>query len=565
MAILTVGTGKRFATIAAATAAAHDGDTVDVEAGTYVNDFATIRTRIDLEAVDGAVTMLSTSTAALHPALLTITTDATVDGFTFSGLHTLAGTGAGVLVQGGAVTIERSRFTGNQTGLLATANAATSVTIVGSEFSGNGTGSLAGANIAVGAIKSLTVSSSFVHAAQGGDEVRSSAATTTITGTRIEDEGAAASVSVDLPSGGVASLQGDAIEKGAASTNAVIVRYGGETVQAGGALAISGNTVASDRPGAILLQNGSSTSATVASNVLYGVATAATGVASVSGTSVVTTRPGLGSAETPVATAAATATVEPAAASSAGGVAEAERGILVLDVSARAWQGDPTFTLTIDGVATGGTLAATASHAAGQTQTITIAGTFAAGAHAVVATFGSSLGAGPSGRALFLDGAQYNGQDLGIAAALTANGSVLIETAPITVATVVSFQLSEDAWHGDALAFISLDGVVQGGVRTVTASHAAGQTQLVDLQADLAPGPHTATVTILNGLQASAGANRALYVDAIDAAGVHYPAAAAHLAAGGSSSFAFTVAPPTASNGSLFVTVGSPQPLLALS
>ena len=125
--------------------------------------------------------------------------------------------------------------------------------------------------------------------------------------------------------------------------------------------------------------------------------------------------------------------------------------------------------------------------------------------------------------------------------------------------TAVAVNLSEDAANGDALAFISIDGKVQGGVQTVTASHGSGQSEAMRFLVDLAPGPHTAAITFLN-----AAAGRALYVDSIDVAGAHYAAAAAALTGGGSSSFAFTLAPPPVANGSLFVTEGAPTDFLLL-
>ena len=48
MSILTVGAGEQFTTLASAIAASHDGDTIQVQAGIYTNDFATINTKINL-------------------------------------------------------------------------------------------------------------------------------------------------------------------------------------------------------------------------------------------------------------------------------------------------------------------------------------------------------------------------------------------------------------------------------------------------------------------------------------------------------------------------------------
>ena len=299
MATLTVGTGKQYSTIAAAVAAAQNGDTVAVSAGTYVNDFATVKTAITLVAVGGAVTLQSTSTAALAPAFLTVAANATVNGFTFSGLRTLAGTGAGILVQAGNVTVENSVFTGNQNGILAIDNAATVISVQNSEFAHNGNTSGTAANINAGAIKSLTVTGSYIHDAAGGSEIRSLAAATTITGSRIEDNTTASAVAISLPNGGAVTLASNAIEKGAASTSPIAIQFGGGTLQAASSLTLNGNMLASDRSGATLLQNSTSAIASLAGNTSYGFTTLAAGPATLSGNTAATARPNLATAPTP--------------------------------------------------------------------------------------------------------------------------------------------------------------------------------------------------------------------------------------------------------------------------
>ena len=871
MATLTVGIGKQYSTIAAAVAAAQNGDTVAVSAGTYVNDFATVKTAITLVAVGGAVTLQSTSTAALAPAFLTVTANATVNGFTFSGLRTLAGTGAGILVQAGNVTVENSVFTGNQNGILTTDNAATVLSVQNSEFARNGNTSGTAANINAGAIKSLTVTGSYIHDAAGGSEIRSLAAATTITGSRIEDNTTASAVAISLPNGGAVTLASNAIEKGAASTSPIAIQFGGGTLQAASSLTLNGNVLASDRSGATLLQNSTSAIASLAGNTSYGFTTLAAGPATLSGNIAAMARPNLATAPTPslpapinygrpgavtptghiltvgaggqygtlaaaltaatdgdtiqvqagtylndtatvshkviiegigglaqfidtapvttgaahfvtttdvtfqnieifgantaailatagnltvdnsdihnngagiVATSGATsvgifdteiaantagdvataqistltlgndylhgATAGPEIQSSAinttltgdrvvqssgtsgapvqlpnggavtitgsaieegaagvtapvvqigggattyagstatltnntlisdatltptifvndtitaapatvtatifaGGAAGSTQvaggtntsptiatgvtvatnspwgataaptpgpltvtapsggpqgGQLILDLSETAWHGDAQFTLAVDGAPVGGILTVTAAHAAGQTETITIAGPFAAGPHSVALSFVNSLGTTGAQRALYLDGASYNGQDLNQTAALTANSTHLITTAPITVPTAVTLDLSETAWHGDALAFISIDGKVQGGVQTVTAAHATGQTQAISFPLDLAPGAHTASVTFLNGTSSPDGSSRNLYIDALTVGGAHIPTGPSPLTGSGAAAFAFTVAPPSAANGSLFVTLGAPMPLGAIT
>ena len=51
MATLTVGSGEQFSTLSAAIGASQDGDVIEVQAGTYLNDFATVNTKITITGV----------------------------------------------------------------------------------------------------------------------------------------------------------------------------------------------------------------------------------------------------------------------------------------------------------------------------------------------------------------------------------------------------------------------------------------------------------------------------------------------------------------------------------
>ena len=95
MATLTVGFNKQYASLSTALEAARDGDLVAVSSGLYINDYATIHTKVTLTAVGGKVTLLATAPLASGKALLTVTTDAVVDGFVFAGAKAADGTAAG--------------------------------------------------------------------------------------------------------------------------------------------------------------------------------------------------------------------------------------------------------------------------------------------------------------------------------------------------------------------------------------------------------------------------------------------------------------------------------------
>src|SRR5262249_2545900 len=84
--ILTVGPGQEYATIAAAVAASANGDTIEVMAGTYTNDFATINDNITLVGVGGMVNIVATGTALANSndkGILVTNGNDTIENFSF--------------------------------------------------------------------------------------------------------------------------------------------------------------------------------------------------------------------------------------------------------------------------------------------------------------------------------------------------------------------------------------------------------------------------------------------------------------------------------------------------
>ncbi len=558
--VLTVGAGRQFETVAAAVAASADGDTIDVNAGLYIDDGAVIGHKLIIEGVGGLAQFVATTAPANGVAQFLATTDATFRNVEIFGANTPGGVAAAIRSEGGNLTIVNSTIHDNQTGVVASATAA-SVGIYDTELARNGTADGRGADVAVAAIGTLTLRNDYLHDAVAGPELLSQAANTVLDGDRISQAAGNGGVAVDLPDAGRVAIGGTAIENGANSQSATLIRIGGGGMQAGSTVGITDSTLISHlagTPTTFVANTDPAVAVAVARTGFAGGTAGSIPVAGGTNTAPVTkTGVSVGKASPWGATGAPAAA--PLVATTLPANSATENGQLILRVSETAWQGDAQFKLLVDGTAVGGVLTATAAHAAGQSQTVTVAGPFVTGPHVVAVQFVNGLGAGDGGRALFVDGAMFNGLEFGAPAALPANGTALLATAPVTSPTAVTVDLSEDTAGGDALAFISIDGKVQGGVQTVTASHGAGETEAMRFLLDLAPGPHSASVVLLN-----AAAGRALYVDGIDVAGQHYDAAASAPTAEGGSSFAFTVAPPAVANGALFVTVGAPTDLLLL-
>ena len=245
---------------------------------------------------------------------------------------------------------------------------------------------------------------------------------------------------------------------------------------------------------------------------------------------------------------------------------------LALHLSEDAFQGNAQFTVSVDGQQIGGTMTATASHAAGQTQTLDVLGNFAAGSHTLAIDFLNDLYApGVGDRNLYLGSASLNGAALpNSALSLFSGGTQSLSflsptTAPAALAPVgsgpdtLALKLSEDAFQGDAQFTVSVDGTQVGGTMTATASHVLGQTQTLDVLGTFQGGTHTLSVDFLNDAYSPGVGDRNLYLDSASLDGATVPQSALALTHGGSQSMSFIGATPAA------MTIGSGPDTLALN
>ncbi len=276
MAALTVGPGQQFATLAGAVAASQDGDTIYVEAGTYLNDFAVITTDISIIGVGGMAHFVYDGTVAIpnRKAILVTFADVTLDHLEFSGAAVPDGNGAGVRFDGGSLTITNCYFHNNENGLLASPAPYGKITIDHSEFAFNGTGDGLTHNIYVGRIATFSITNSYIHDAVVGHEIKSRAETTIIQNNRIVDGNSTASYSIDLPNGGAAIIENNIIQQGQASQNPAIISYAAETQTpyANSALLISGNTILNQKisPFSVAVANRSTIVAEITDNDIFG-------------------------------------------------------------------------------------------------------------------------------------------------------------------------------------------------------------------------------------------------------------------------------------------------------
>ncbi len=297
MATLTVGIGQQFSTISAAVAAARDGDVVAVQAGTYVNDFATIDARITLQGVGGMVHVKATVPPPDGKAIFTVNTDATFSQFEFSGAQVADMNGAGIRLQSGNLTVLNCYFHDNQTGILTNYDPTATLTIRNSEFARNSASDGWSHGIYVGGIAKVTIDSSYFHDSAVGHQIKSRAAETVITNSRIADFSSTASYSIDVPNGGRVVLENNLIQQGANSQNPAIVSFGAEgNLYAGSSISMRGNTVVNELAGGgPLLWNAAGAPATMADTKVFGLTASqlVSGTASVSGTTFLASKPAI--------------------------------------------------------------------------------------------------------------------------------------------------------------------------------------------------------------------------------------------------------------------------------
>ena len=570
--VLTVGPGQQYSTIAAAAAAAQSGDTIDVQAGTYTNDFVGVYTNVTLQAVGGVVKMVATQDPPNGKAIIDEGgqgVSVTINGFDISGAVVPDDNGAAIRYEGGSLTLNNDYIHNNQDGLLGAPDPAGSITVNNSEFAFNGTGDGRTHNLYAGDIANLTITNSYFHDANEGHEIKSRAENTTVTGSRIFDNNATASYSIDLPNGGNATIQNDVIEQGPNSDNQTIIAYGEEgSLHTGTSVLIANNTIVNDRSSAIGVWNQTAHAVTLQGNSVYGLTTAnlTSGPANVSGTTFLTSRPVLdtsshwmpGSTLTPNDLALTT----PASESVAAGGTVAVSGVSVSDPWAAAAPG----TMTLNVSDTGAGTIAMAGHTATSSGRISVTGTLAQ-LNADLAGLSYTAGNGQGADTITVDVLNQ----AGVEATKTINVTVNAAAPPPPVITTgtgsdtLVLSMAEDAYNGDAQFTVAVDSTQLGGTFTTTALHASGASQDFVFKGDWAPGAHTVTVTFLNDAYGgTAATDRNLYVDAVSYDGNATGQSAALYNSGGRN---FSVTDTTAIPGttSQTVTTGAGSDTLVLS
>lgn len=228
---LHVGANRPIRTIAEAAVLARDGDTVQIDAGSYVNDVAIWQQdNLTLRANGGRVLLQTNGVSAEGKGIWVVRGGRIlIAGFDFSGARVADRNGAGIRLEKGSLTVRHCSFVNNEMGLLTGNDERAELTVESSEFAHNQRPDGHNHNLYVGRIARLSVSGSYFHHGHIGHLLKSRARVNHIQNNRLTDEtGGRSSYELEFPDGGVAYVVGNIIGQSRKTENPVLISFGAE-------------------------------------------------------------------------------------------------------------------------------------------------------------------------------------------------------------------------------------------------------------------------------------------------------------------------------------------------
>ncbi|HYZ33075.1 MAG TPA: carbohydrate-binding domain-containing protein [Crenalkalicoccus sp.] len=198
----------------------------------------------------------------------------------------------------------------------------------------------------------------------------------------------------------------------------------------------------------------------------------------------------------------------------------------MLQIAEDAYLGDARYRVTVDGTRVGKTFTASALHASGQADTLTIQGDWAPGTHTVAVKFlNDAWGGTPdTDRNLYVEGITYNGVAVpGGSAALYSAGAKAFDFTDTAAPAPgggggtsgpdkLTVYLSGDAWNGNPQATLTVNGAPVGGVLDVAASHAHDDVSAFTVEGNFGPAPKVGLSFINDASSGTPGQDRNLYL-----------------------------------------------------
>jgi hypothetical protein len=254
-AVLHVGPGQKYAAPCAAIAAAHPGDTIEIDAagnGTYDGDVCVWNTdRLTIRGVNGRPRIDAHGRSANGKGVWVIAgRDNTVENVEISGASSGDRNGAAIRLEGRGAVIRHVYFHHDEDGILATVEGG-NLLIEFSEFGYDGDGSGQSHNLYITNLDSLVFRYNYSHHAKIGHLLKSRARRNEIYYNRLTDETGTASYEMEFPNGGANFVVGNILQQSTTTDNENIVSCGSEGLRPNlaNALYFIHNTVVDEKQG----------------------------------------------------------------------------------------------------------------------------------------------------------------------------------------------------------------------------------------------------------------------------------------------------------------------------
>lgn len=272
--VLRVGRNEAYTLPSMAAKAAHDGDTIEIQAdGDYLNDEVIWKqNNLLIKGVSGRPYIKNNGVTKNGKGLWVIRGDnITIKNFEFSGAKVKDKNGAALRLEGKNFHISNSYIHNNQNGILAGNRQSESVIIIEHcEFASNGHGDGLTHNVYIGTIAKLIFRENYTHDANVGHTLKTRARENYILYNRIIEGNS--SYSIDIPDGGYALVIGNIIYQGENTENATMVAYGLENKNryANSALDLAYNTFVNERSNGIFVKTRGNNRIQIKNNLFSG-------------------------------------------------------------------------------------------------------------------------------------------------------------------------------------------------------------------------------------------------------------------------------------------------------
>lgn len=272
--VFRLGRNQRFERPSEVKNLIQDGDIIEIEAATYVDDFTVWpRKSFTVRGVNGRPHFTAQNNVSNGKAIWVIQGgDVVIENIEFSGARVGDKNGAGIRAEGRKLTIRNSYFHHNQFGILTANKPEMEIVVENSEFAYQIRKGTFTHGLYIGRNKKATVTNSYFHHNHRGHHIKTRAKESYILNNRISDEDGVSSFLVDLPNCGLAYVIGNVLHQGEKAENRTAISYGNEGC--GGdrsrQLYVVNNTFVNDASSGTFVINRALTEAVIANNLIVG-------------------------------------------------------------------------------------------------------------------------------------------------------------------------------------------------------------------------------------------------------------------------------------------------------